>query len=122
MSLPHLDVCDERDLGGLVAELSSGRNRDEFYLAVSKGFWEAEEQDAYEAIFHEYLHLFDDVVKRLTDLIGEPDVYGCADEVESPDWAYGYKIAIWSVPSVWLRIEHEDRELPIIVALGPHLS
>jgi hypothetical protein len=116
-ALPHLQQRDERPLGELLAAMHDCRCSDECYLAVSKGFWDPNEQDAFNEIFNEYMQFFADIVIQATQLFGQPDFQGRWDSPEFPEWAIGLEAAIWS-NGFWLRIEHEDRECPIIIALS----
>src|SRR5688572_9885928 len=116
--LPHLKQREARSLDDIVAGLKKSRKAKECYLAVSEGFWEFEEQEEFESIFETYSKFFANAVTQAAKLLGEPSFQGDWESAEFPDWAHGLEIAVWDDAGLWLRLEHEDRECPIIVALG----
>jgi hypothetical protein len=117
-TLPHLQQHDERSLADIVAALRDGRSTEECYLAVSNGFWEPHERESFSTTFAAYEQFFADTVAELSRFVGAPDFEGRWNSPQFPDWAYGYAVAVWS-QKLWLRLEHEDRECPIIIALSP---
>lgn len=118
--LPHLDRSDPTPLEELVARLQGEPDEDEVYLAASHGFWEPEDREHFESTYAAYQTFFAETVARLTAILGVPDFRGTWEAADFPDWAHGSEIAIWSQVGspLWLRIEHEDRELPILIALA----
>jgi hypothetical protein len=114
-SLPHLQQRDDRRIDEIVSSLREGRETEECYLAVSHGFWEVDE-DAFEETFAAYEQYYTDLIAQISQLLGPPDFQGRWDTEEFPGWAHGEQVAVWS-NGMWLRIEHEDRECPIIIAL-----
>lgn len=119
-SLPHLQESDERPLEALLAQFQHG-NPDDYYLAVSSTFCDADEQASLAEIYAEYQQFFDHAAARLTQILGEPAYRGHRDDPDFPLWARGDEIAVWSDHnhSLWLRIEHASRERPILVVLAP---
>jgi hypothetical protein len=116
-SLPHLQQRDERPIDEIVSSLREGRETEECYIAVSHGFWEVDE-DAFEETFAAYEHYYTALIAQISQLLGPPDFQRDWDAVDFPEWAHGLQVAVWS-SGLWLRIEHEDRECPIIIALAP---
>ncbi|WP_425616418.1 hypothetical protein NA78x_000064 [Anatilimnocola sp. NA78] len=119
-SLPHLQESDERPLEALLAQFQHG-NPDDYYLAVSDGSWDANEQTSFAEVYAEYQRFFAQAAARLTQILGEPAYRGHHDDAAFPEWAHGNEVVVWSDHnhSLWLRIEHEDRECPILVVLAP---
>lgn len=121
-SLPNVQCVEERPLEHLLATLvSRDRSADEYYLAVSLDFWEIDKQVEFDSIFEAYSRFFDSMVERISRIAGPPDYRGARSDTAFPEWMQGLEIAVWHAADsrFWLRIEHEDRECPIIVALAP---
>jgi len=121
MSLPHLHEADDAPVETRVEEMLSGSVADDIYLAVSNGFWEPEEQEEYESILGTYSKFFAEISARIAKVVGEPTLRAKCDEDDFPEWALGLEVVAWTKAKVpfYLRLEHEDREVPIIVALAP---
>lgn len=117
-SLPHLQASEDRQIDELIESIRSSPSSDEFYLAVSHPFWDAEEQDGFDEIHRAYVIFFESLERQISQSVGDPIFYGRWDDPAFPEWATGEAIAVWE-DGFWLRVEHEDRECPIIVALSP---
>lgn len=120
VALPHLQKFDEMPIAERIAELQSSHWTGDVYLAVSNGFWEPEEREDYESIFSAYSDFYSATVARLTDILGEPELRSAWNENDFPEWALGLEIVAWPTAKVplYVRLEHQDPEVPIIVALA----
>ncbi len=116
LSLSHIDVVDKSSPEELIAKIVNDRTS-HIDLAISKGglsvsAWE----DSYEGLEE----LYQMRAQEFAGILGEPSWQGPWTSDDYPDWALGEEITIWEHAGgpIYLRIFHEDQELPIIVALG----
>jgi hypothetical protein len=120
MSLPHNELCDTRAISDWIESFLADPDRREIFLAVSKDFWEPKDQELYPSVYPEYRRHFFALVDNLTRVLGEPRWRGGYDDTLYPSWAVGEQIAVWEREngSLYLRLHHEDREVPILIALA----
>jgi hypothetical protein len=116
--LPHLQHFEDTTVEDVFIKCCDAG--DEQYLAVSHGFWELEDREQFESVFAAFREYFAKTVDAFSFVCGSPQFRGRWDHDSFPNWAQGYEIAVWTTtqPQVYLRLEHEDRELPIIIALA----
>ena len=95
-------------------------DEEELYFAVSEDFYEIEAQDRYEDVYAAYEAYYQDLVATLMALLGEPTYRGTWEDDDYPEWAVGEQVCVWAghEPPVYLRLHHEDREVPILIALS----
>ena len=117
MNLPHLQFLESRTIEECLAALSTAAEQ-EICLAVSNDFYESEHLAMYEKIYSDYQNFFEQITSKLSKKIGEEPKIMRGEDSEFPDGAVGELIAVWFNHQTYLRLHHEDKELPIIVALS----
>jgi len=119
MKPKHCQYQDPKEPMELVEDLLNSPEKDEVYFVVSDDFWELEDQDRYEEIYDNYRTYFEWLLADIAERYGQPTYRGRWEDPSFPDWAVGEEIAVWSIDGrhIYLRIHHEDREVPILVAL-----
>ncbi|MCE5327216.1 MAG: hypothetical protein ABFD92_01675 [Planctomycetaceae bacterium] len=116
-ALPHCQFVEPRGIPDCIREITSG-NEKEIYFVVSNDFYDAKNYDLSERIYPEYEAAFQSLSRQVSSAVGaEPQAFEVGAD-DFPEWAIGIKIAVWKERNLYLRVEHEDRELPIIVALA----
>ena len=120
MQIDHCDYDDGRSVAELAQAVIANPRHGEIVLLVSKSFYELDDQARYETIYDDYYREFGRLVAAFSTCWGSPRYQGRWDDTDYPDWAVGEEIASWEIAGVrWhLRIDHEDRELPIIISLA----
>jgi hypothetical protein len=116
MSLPHCESLDDSKPEELLAKVVGDRGS-HVDLAISNfGLSESEWEHAYTA----FEGFYEARAKEISAILGDPAWEGSWTSDEYPDWALGENITIWDHPGgkIYLRIYQEDREIPIIIALG----
>lgn len=119
LDLPHCQESEECYPVECVARLIDNPN-DEIYFAVSEDFYDVEDQLRYDDIYSQYHKYYDQCASRLSELLGIADFAGNFRDPKFPGWAMGDHIHVWNCNDhvIWLRLHHEDRECPILVALS----
>lgn len=117
--LPHCEQHEDRDPEVVIREFLGDPEGDEIYFAVSKDFYEIEDQDHYETTYAEYERAFESIAARVKALLGNPSFEGDWEHPEYPEFAVGERVVLWQRPEpVYLRLHHEDAELPILIAFA----
>ena len=121
--LPHLQHSEDGDLREVVSAFLSDKAAEEIYFAASEDFYDVDDQDRLDEIYPAYEKLFESLRDQLSTILGAPAFEcGWADDVY-PDWATGERIVVWESPeTLFLRLHHEDEEMPILVALARPLE
>jgi len=114
--LPHCQREEQRDPSAVVRDFLTSPKTQEVYFAVSKNFYELEDQDHYETTYAAYENAFE---RKLKELLGDPSFEGDWEDPEYPDFAVGERVVVWQEPeTIYLRLHHEDREVPILIAFA----
>ncbi|NRA39712.1 MAG: hypothetical protein HRU15_16335 [Planctomycetes bacterium] len=87
------------------------------YIAVSEDFYEIESQDIYNDVYDEYFNKYQSLIELFNSHFGETANVLAWDDDAHPEWAIGESVAVWQGQKMWLNINHEDRECPIIISL-----
>ncbi len=116
LSLPHCASIVDSKPEELLAKVVGDRTSHVEMALSNVGLTESEWEDAYPAFDQYYAAR----AKELSDILGAPAWQGFWTSYEYPDWALGEEITIWNHPGgkIYLRLYHEDEEIPISVALG----
>ncbi|MEZ6093179.1 MAG: hypothetical protein R3C03_02925 [Pirellulaceae bacterium] len=95
---------------------------EEIYLAVSHDFYDADDQLQLETIYADYEKRYRQWIDNLTVFLGQPKHSANWQSNDYPDWAIGEHVTWWEHEgtTLWLRIHHEDRECPILIAIAIH--
>ncbi len=115
--LPHCQLLESRSLGACLEALASGEEP-EVFLAVSRDFYDAEHYDLWAEVYPKYKAFFEERVAEISRELGADAEVLDWESDEFPEWAVGEWVAIWEDAGVHLRLHHEDREVPILVALA----
>ena len=83
--LPHCEHHEDRDPEAVVRDLLDDPETEEVYFAVSKDFFEVDDQDHYEATYAAYERAFESIASRLKESLGEPTFEGDCEDPEYPD-------------------------------------
>lgn len=119
MKLPHTHHLEEKSPQECVAQLKSG-DEDELFLAVSKEFFERDDREIFPEIYAQYQIRYRKYIGEFSEVLGQPAFSVFRDEEEYPEWAVGEQVTVWNDGDdvVWLRLHHEDKELPIQIVLA----
>jgi len=117
MSPAHCESIEETPVQKLVEELKADPSS-HHVLAVSKvdlsdSGWES----AYDA----FEELYKTRAREITGHMGEPVWEGDWTSNNFPNWAMGQEITVWNLTEdvkLYLRIDQEEDDMPIIIAMG----
>ena len=81
---------------------------------------EAHDDDFQEEMHDEFCELYDSIVEQLSPRFGEAAEASGPDEFEEIQVNEAYPAAVWSLNegTLYLAVSHEDRELPMLLAIG----
>jgi hypothetical protein len=115
-NLPHNEVFNSITAAEAVERLRKSPLSD-VEFAVSRGFWEDDSE--FDEIYAAYEGHFEERLAELQKLLGPPVFEGHPKEKAYPIFAIGERVAVWGAgdATVYLRLQHEDRELGIEVSL-----
>ena len=125
--LPHVERLEPRARAAVADAFLADTWKAPIALAVSRDFFELFEQaDAHDQqarIYAAYEAFYEQALAELSGMLGKPVWSGGWRDRGYPRWASGGRIAVWEregEPFV-LALNHEDKELPIVVELrwGP---
>lgn len=119
MKLPHTHHLEEKSPQECVEQLKSG-DEDELFLAVSKEFFERDDREIFPEIYAQYQIRYRKYIGEFSEVLGQPAFSVFRDEEKYPEWAVGEQVTVWEDGDdvVWLRLHHEDKELPIQIVLA----
>jgi hypothetical protein len=120
MALPHVRYLEERPLDEVVSEFLGGRPG-EVFLAVSEDFVARERRERQDQAYQTLEGHFCKLASALQERLGPPSFVGRAGEEGYPEWAEGESVVVWAEAErpCYLRLQQEEREVPIVVALAP---
>lgn len=123
MNLPHCQLCEEISPAGYIGRLLATPN-DEIYIAVSRNFYAAEDYELCEAIYPRYKEHYLRIARDISISIGSSVFAGDWQDEGFPEWTVGEHVTVWKHNGAvfWLRIHHEDRECPIVIAIAAHVE
>ena len=117
MKLPHT-----QEFTDLPPEQAIAQAREDstgmFFYAVSNDFYDVENYDLGTQIFPKYEDFYQQKKNEIEKHLGKKAKEYTYDDSSYPDWAVGAPIAVWKEEKIWLRVEYEDRECPIMVVLA----
>lgn len=119
MDLPHCQHAESLTPQQCVDQLDESSD-EEIYLAVSNDFYNADDQLQYDTIYPEYEKRYRQLIADFSEVLGPPEHSTDWQADGYPDWAVGELVTIWNRNGsvLWLRLHHEDREVPILIALA----
>jgi len=117
MKLPHTQEFSDLSPDQAITKAKEDSNG-MFFYAVSEDFYDAENYDLGTQIFPKYEDFYQQKKKEIEEHLKKKSVEYGYDDSNYPDWAVGAPIAVWEEDGIWLRVEYEDRECPIMVALA----
>ncbi len=117
MSLPHCQQEASMIAAQCVAKL---QDEPEVYLAVSKDFYDPDVEAKYPSIYASYRTRYEDWIGEIEQVLGSFALSIDYRDDRYPDWAVGEHVTIWERDGeiLWLRLHHEDQELPILIAVA----
>lgn len=80
--------------------------------------------DCTKAIYPRYKEHYLKIANAISVAIGDPVFSGGWQDEAYPEWAVGEHVTVWehNHAVLWLRLHHEDRECPIVIALAAHVT
>ncbi len=116
-SLPHCQLLERRAVDECVKAVSSGEEQEVFF-AVSKDFYDGEHYYLSQDVYPKYKAYFEELASDISNVLGAAAKIVHWESENFPDWAVGERIAIWEQAGLYLRLHHEDREVPILIGLA----
>ena len=119
MRLPHTDHLETRSAKECVDVLKITPDN-ELSLVVSRDFGDRDNREIFPEIYTQYQIKYQLLIGEFIEPLGQPSFTGDREESRYPDWAVGEHVTVWKKGKnvYWLRLHHEDTELPIQIVLA----
>lgn len=114
--LPHNEYYNPISAADAISSLRKAPEKD-VEFAVSRGFWDDESN--WQSFFAAYELYFEQRGREITAILGPPTYEGHWEDGTFPLFAIGHRIMVWGSgdDTLYLRIQQEDREMGVEVAL-----
>lgn len=115
-ALPHNIELNPISASEAISKLRQSPT-DEVSFAISDGFWF--DDSLFDEIYASYDGYYEQRLAEFTELLGSPTFEGHWMQDEYPVFAVGERVAVWSIgnDTIYLRLQHEDKETGIVVSL-----